>query len=90
MLIIVEDRDVEQLAESGLDLEATRRGDVFEVDAGETRCDSAGHGDDLVDILGVQRQRPGIDAGEAFEQRRLALHHRQRRVQADVAQPEDR
>ena len=37
-----------------------------------------------------QADRPGVDAGEALEQRGLALHHRQGRARADVAEPEHR
>ena len=44
--------------------------------------------DDLVGVLGVEHDRPGVDAAEALEQRRLALHHRQRGGRADVAQAE--
>ena len=44
--------------------------------------------DDLVGVLGRQRQRPGVDAGELLEQHRLALHHGHRRLGADVAQAE--
>ena len=38
VLVVVEDRDVEDLAQPALDLEAARRGDVLEVDAGEARA----------------------------------------------------
>ena len=40
VLVVVEDRDVELLAQPGLDLEAARRGDVLQVDAGEARARS--------------------------------------------------
>ena len=39
VLVVVEHRDVEQLAQPALDLEAPRRGDVLEVDAAEDRRD---------------------------------------------------
>ena len=39
VLVVVEDRDVERLAQPLLDLEAARRGDVLEVDAAEGRGD---------------------------------------------------
>ena len=71
-----------------LHLEAARRRDVLQVDPGEPGRDRPHHRDDLVDVLGVQAQRPGVDAGEPLEQRRLALHHRQRRLRTDVAQPQ--
>ena len=40
VLVVVEHRDVEQLAQPGLDLEAARRGDVLEVDPAEDRARS--------------------------------------------------
>ena len=47
------------------------------------------HGaDDLLGVLGGEADREGVDPGEPLEQRRLALHHRQRRRGPDVAEPE--
>ena len=48
VLVVVEHRDVEQLLEAVLDLEARRRGDVLEVDAAEHRGDAHDRLDDLV------------------------------------------
>ena len=76
------------LAQPGLDLEAARGGDVLEVDAAEAGGDHLDGLDDLVDVLGGQADRPGVDVGEPLEQRGLALHHRQRRARADVAEAE--
>ena len=42
--------------------------------------------DDLADVLGGQTDREGVDAGELLEEHRLAFHHRQRRLGADVAE----
>ena len=42
------------------------------------------------DVLRRQADREGVDAAELLEQHRLALHHRQRRLGADVAEPEHR
>ena len=90
VLVVVEDGDVEAGAQPALDLEAARRRDVLEVDAGEHRGDQLDGADDLVDVLRVEADREGVDAGEPLEQRGLALHHRQRRDRPEVAQPEDR
>ena len=46
--------------------------------------------DDLVGVLRVQADRPGVDPAELLEQDRLALHHGQRRLRADVAEAEHR
>ncbi len=86
VLVVVEHRDVDELAQPALDLEAARRGDVLQVDAAEAGRDGLDDLDDLVGVLGVQADRPGVDAGEPLEQGRLALHHRQRGGGADVAQ----
>ena len=89
VLVVVEHRDVQQLAQPPLDLEAARRRDVLEVDAAEDRRDRLDDQDDLLDVLRVQAERERVDAGELLEQDRLALHHRQRAAGADVAEPED-
>ena len=70
-----------------LDLEARRGGDVLEVDAAEDRGDALDGLDDLLGgLLDVEADREGVDAGELLEQQRLALHHRQGGLGADVAQ----
>ena len=56
VLVVVEDRDVEQLLEPLLDLEALRRGDVLEVDAAEHRRDAHDGLDDLVGGRATSRQ----------------------------------
>ena len=88
VLVVVEDGDVERLAQPPLDLEAARRGDVLEVDAAEDRRDRLDRADDLVRILRVEADREGVDAAELLEQHGLALHHGQRGLRADVAEPE--
>ena len=44
--------------------------------------------DDLVRVLRGEADRQGVDAAELLEEQRLALHDRQRRLGADVAQAE--
>ncbi len=88
VLVVVEDGDVEQVAEPPLDLEAPRRRDVLEVDAAEAGRDAADDLHDGVDVLRVQAERPGVDAGEPLEQGGLALHDGQRRRRPDVAEAE--
>ena len=53
VLVVVEDRDVHQLAQPLLDDEAFRRLDVLEVDAAEGGPEIAHAVDELVDVLGV-------------------------------------
>ena len=53
VLVVVEDRDVHQLAQALLDDEALRRLDVLEIDAAEaTGRDSLTHVDEFVGVLG--------------------------------------
>ena len=54
VLIVVHDRAVESFDNALLDLEATRRRDVLEVDRAEARTQSDECLDDLVGILGVE------------------------------------
>ena len=90
VLVVMEDRDVHQLAQPLLDDEAVRRLDVLEVDAAEGRAEKAHAVDELVDILGVDLEVDGIDVGEALEQHRLAFHHRLGGQRAEIAEAEDR
>jgi hypothetical protein len=90
VLIVVEHGDVELGAQAPLDLEATRRGDVLEVDAAERRRRRLHERDDLVHVLGIDAQREGVDAGELLEEHRLALHHGHRRLRTDIAEAEHR
>ena len=89
VLVVVEDRDVEQVLEPLLDLEAARGRDVLEVDAAEARRHPHDRLDDLVDVGGVEADRDRVDATELLEQDRLALHDRHGGCGPDVAEPED-
>jgi len=46
--------------------------------------------DEFVDIAGVDLEINRIDVGKAFEERRLALHHRLCRERPEIAEAEDR
>src|SRR5699024_9646034 len=73
VLIVVEDGDVELGAQAVLDLEAARRGDVLEVDAGEHRRHRLDVGDDVVHRVRIQAERERVDVREPLEQGGLAL-----------------
>ena len=89
MLVVVEDRNVEQLAQPLLDDEAFRRLDVLEIDAAPALAEQLDAIDEFVRILGRDFEVDGIDVGEALEQHRLAFHHRLRRERAAIAEPEN-
>ena len=87
VLVVMEHRDVHQLAQPLLDHEAFRRLDVLQVDAAEAG-EEAHRVHHVIDILRVDLQVDAVDVGEALEQRDLALHHRLRRHRAEIAQPQ--
>ena len=90
MLVVVEDGDVELGAQALFDLEAARRGDVLQVDAAVRRGDRLDDRDDLFGVLGIQDDRPRVDATELLEQDGLSFHDGQGGLGADVAQAEHR
>ena len=87
VLVVVEHRDVEPLAQAALDLEALGRLDVLEVDGAEGRLE---HLDEPVRITGVELDVEHVDAGELLEQDPLALHHRLGGQRPDRAEAEHR
>ena len=90
MLIIMEYRDVQLGAQPLLDFEAAWGGDVLEVDPAVDRGNRLDDLDDLVRVRRVQADRPRVDAGESFEQRRLSLHNWQGCGRSDVAEAQHR
>ena len=89
VLVVMEHRDVEQLAQPLLDDETFRRLDVLEVDAAPALAEESHAIDELVGVLGVHFEVDGIDVGEALEQHRLAFHHGLGRKRAAIAEPEN-
>ena len=90
VLVIVEHRDIEQLAQPLLDHEALRRADVLEIDTAERRVQETYAIDEFVDVPGVDLEVDRVDVGEALEQRRLAFHDRLCCKRSEIAQPEHR
>ena len=90
VLVVVEHRDVHELAQALLDDEAAGRLDVLEVDAAEGRLEQAHAVDEVVDVLGVDLEVDRVDVGEALEQDRLAFHHGLGAERAEVAEAEHR
>ena len=89
VLVVMEDRNVHELAQALLDDEAVRRPDVLEIDAAERGAEIAHRADELVDILGIDFEIDRIDIGEALEQHRLAFHHRLRGERAEIAEAQN-
>ncbi len=89
VLVVVEYRNVQELAQALLDHEAFGRPDVLEIDAAPALAEKLDGVDELVRILGRDFEIDGIDVGKALEQHRLALHHRLGGERAAIAQPQD-
>ncbi len=90
VLVVVEHRNVHQLAQPLLDDEALRRLDVLEVNAAPAGAEQLHAIDDLFGVFRRHFEVYRIDVGEALEQNSLAFHHRLGRERAAVAKAEDR
>jgi hypothetical protein len=87
LLVVVPDGDLE-LLERGEHAKAVGLADVLRIDAAEGRLEHAHRGDQLVRGAAAQAEGHGVDAAQVLEEERLALHHRQAGLGADVAEPE--
>ena len=90
VLVVVEHRDVQFPLQFRLDLETLGAADVFQIDAAEGRRDGLDGGDHFLLAAGVQADGECVHTAELFEQDALALHDRQARLGADVAQAQHR
>src|SRR6185437_14268638 len=61
VLVVVENRDVQLVAEALFNFEAAGGCDVLEVDAAVNGGHGLGDHDDLFRVLGVQADRPGVN-----------------------------
>ena len=68
MLIVVEDRDLQTLAQLAFDLKTGRGSDVLEVDAAEAHADPRDRVDGLLDRPGLDHDGERRDAGEVGEE----------------------
>ena len=90
VLVIVHDGDFHPLFQCLLDNEAFGRLDVLEVDAAKARFKQGDGFDEFVGIFGSDFEIDRIDVGKAFEEDRLALHHRLRCERTEIAEAKDR
>ena len=89
VLVVVEDRNIELFLEALFDFEATRRGNVFEVDAAEATGKEFDRFDDLFSVFGTDAERERVDVGERLEERAFAFHHRHPGFRPDVAESQN-
>ncbi len=85
VLVVMHHRNIHPLAQCLLDDEAFGRGDVFKVDAAEGRFHQSDGVDEGIRVFGIEFDIDRIDVGEAFEQHRLAFHHRLGSERAEIA-----
>ena len=90
VLIVMEDRDIQILAQTPLDLETFRRLDVFQIDPAECIAKAPHALDELLRVGIIDLDIDRVDVGEALEKDRFAFHHRLGRGRAQIAQPQDR
>ncbi len=86
VLIIMHDGDVHAFAQRLLDDETFGRGDIFQIDAAESRLHQRNRFDESVRVLGGEFDVDAVDIGEAFEQHRLAFHHRLGGQRAEITE----
>ncbi len=90
MLVVMEHRNAQPLAQLALHVEAVRRLDVFQVDPAERGFQRGDHLHQPIGVLLVHLDVEHIDAGELLEQYCLAFHHRLGGQRSDVAQAQHR
>ena len=86
----MEDGNLHLALEPLLDLEAGRRGDVFEIDSTEGRLQHLHRPDELLGVPRVDLQIEHVDIREAFEEDRFAFHDRLAGRRPDRAKAEHR
>ena len=86
MLIVMENRNIHQLAQLLFNDETVRGLDILEIDSAESGPKITHGTDEFIDVLGVDFKVNGIDVGKAFEQNGLAFHYRLRSQGAQIAQ----
>ncbi len=85
----MEDRNIHHFAQALFNDEAFRCLDVFKVDAAK-RCAKEAHAiDKLVNVFGRYFKIEPVNIGKAFEQNRLAFHHRLGRQRTKIAKPQN-
>src|SRR6185295_10089037 len=89
MLVVVEDRYIQELFELLLDDEAVGCLDILQVNAAEAWSEVAHAVDDGFRVGRIDQQIDGINIGEAFEKGSLALHYRLCRLCPEIAKTEN-
>ena len=88
VLVIVEDGDVHQFPQAGLDDETVRCLDIFKVHAAKAGAKIAHALHECVDVRGIDLQIDAVDVCEPLEEDSLALHHRLRAKRTEIPKPQ--
>src|SRR5690606_35791293 len=88
VLVVMENRNIQFLDQTLLDLKTAWSGNIFEVDAAETDGNILDRSNDLIWVFRIYADRKSINAAEFLEKLAFSFHHRHRRRGADVAEPE--
>ena len=88
MLVVVEDGDLQALAEGLLDHETVGGLDVLQVYPADRRLQQAAEPDDVLGIVACHLEVEDVDVGEPLEEDGLPFHHRLPGEWPDVAQSE--
>ena len=67
MLVVVENRDIADLFQFLLDLEAAGSRDIFQIDAAKAASEKLNSFYDVVDLFAANTQRESIDVAKAFD-----------------------
>ncbi len=86
MLVIMKYRYLQLAFEFFLDLETTRRADIFEVNRPKPGCNPARGENDFLGVSSVQANGISVDVGKFLEQHRFAFHDRHGSRRSDIAQ----
>ena len=89
MLVVVENRDVESLAQLLFNLKTAGRRNIFKVDSTEAGGDQLHGAHDFIDILGVKADRPCINIGKFFKESRFSFHDGHGSFRSNISQTEN-
>lgn len=89
MLVVMEHRDVNSSRRRLLNLKASRRGDILQIDTAKRGSDRFDRRNDPFGILCIQTDWEGVHIRQPLEEHRLALHHRHGRIGANIAKSQD-
>ena len=90
VLVVVEDRDAQRLAQRLFDVETVGRANVLEVDPADRRLEELAELDDVVGILRTHLEIEHVEVGELLEEIPFAFHHGLAGDRPDVAEAEHR